>query len=65
MTATNWSELGYRQAKGGRLRVRLLWNQRSYDLALEVNDRGLELGLAAGVSCVAGNALVRPFAYMR
>ena len=44
--AHDWRELDYRQADGGRLRVRLLWNQHSHNLALEVNDRGIERVLA-------------------
>jgi hypothetical protein len=65
MTGTNWRELDYRQADGGRLRVRLLWNQRSRNLVIEVNDHGLERVLALPDPSLAWNAFMHPFAYMR
>jgi len=65
MTGTNWRELDDRQADGGRLRVRLLWNQRSHNLALEINDHGVERVLALRDPSVARNAFIHPFAYMR
>ena len=63
MTSTNWRELGYR--RGGRLQVRLLWNHRSHNLALEVNDRGVERVLALPDPSLARNAFMHPFAHMR
>ena len=65
MTGTNWRELDSRQADGGRLRIRLLWNQVSHNLALEVNDRGVERVLALRVPSVARNAFNHPIAYIR
>lgn len=65
MARTNWRELDSRQADGGRVQVRLLWNQRSHDLALEVNDRGVERVLALRDPSAARNAFLHPFAYMR
>lgn len=65
MTGTNWRELDCRQAEGGRLRVRLLWNQLSHSLALEVNDHGVERVLALRDPAVAWNAFMHPFAYIR
>jgi hypothetical protein len=65
MARTNWRELDYRQADGGRLRVRLLWNQGSHNLALEVNDRGVERVMALRDPSLARNAFIHPFAYMR
>ena len=65
MTGTNWRELDCRQAEGGRLQVRLLWNQRSQNLALEVNDRGVERVLALPDPSLARNAFMHPFAHMR
>jgi hypothetical protein len=65
MTGTNWRELDYRQADGGRLRIRLLWNQRSHNLAVEVNDRGAERVLALRDPSLARTAFIHPFAYMR
>ena len=65
MTGTNWRELDDRQADGGRLRVRLLWNQRSHNLALEINDHVVERVLALRDPSVARNAFMHPFAYMR
>jgi hypothetical protein len=65
MTGTNWRELDYRQADGGRLRVRLLWNQLSHNLALEVNHRGVERVLALRDPTLARNAFIHPFAYIR
>ena len=65
MTGKNWRELDYRQAESGRLRVRLLWNQRSHDLALQVTDRGVERVLALRDPTLARNAFMHPFAYMR
>jgi hypothetical protein len=46
MAGTTWRELDSRQADDGRLRVRLLRNRRSHNLAVEVNDRGVERVLA-------------------
>ena len=63
--AHDWRELDYRQADGGRLRVRLLWNQHSHNLAVEVNDRGIERVLALRDPSAARNAFMHPFAYMR
>ena len=65
MTGENWRELDCRHAEGGRLRVRLLWNQRSRNLAIEVNDRGVERVLALRDPSLARNAFMHPFAYMR
>jgi len=65
MTSKNWRELDCRQAEGGRLRVRLLWNQRSHNLAVEVTDDGVERVLALQDPSVARNAFTHPFAYMR
>lgn len=65
MLSTNWRELDYRQAEGGRLRVRLLWNQSSHNLAVEVNDRGVARLLALRDPSLARNAFMHPFAYMR
>ena len=65
MTSKNWRELDCRQAEGGRLQVRLLWNQRSHNLAIEVNDRGVERVLALPDPSLARNAFMHPFAYMR
>jgi hypothetical protein len=65
MTSPNWHELDYRQADGGRLQVRLLWNHRSHNLALEVNDHGVERVLALQDPSLARNAFMHPFAYMR
>ena len=65
MTGKKWRELDCRQAEGGRLRVRLLWNQRSRNLAIEVNDRGVERVLALRDPSLARNAFMHPFAYMR
>jgi len=61
----NWRELDYRQAEGGQLRVRLLWNQCSHTLAVEVNDHGVERVLALPDPSVARNAFIHPFAYLR
>ena len=65
MTGKNWRELDYRQAEGGRLRVRLLWNERSHNLAVQVTDRGVERVLALRDPALARNAFMHPFAYMR
>jgi hypothetical protein len=65
MTGKNWRELDYRQAEGGRLRVRLLWNQRSHNLAVQVTDRDVERVLALRDPALARNAFMHPFAYMR
>jgi hypothetical protein len=65
MTGTDWRELGYRQSDDGRLRIRLLWNQRSHNLAVEVNDRGVERVLALQDPTIARNAFIHPFAYLR
>jgi hypothetical protein len=65
MTGTNWRELDYRHADGGGLRIRLLWNRRSNNLAVEVNDRGVERVLALRDPSLARNAFIHPFAYMR
>jgi hypothetical protein len=65
MTGTNWRELDYREADGGRLRVRLLWNEVSCTLAVEVDDRGVERVLALRDHSVARSAFMHPFAYMR
>jgi hypothetical protein len=60
MAGTNRRELDYRQTEGGGLRVRPLWNQRSHNVPVEVDDRGLERVLAARVPSVAGKALMHP-----
>jgi hypothetical protein len=65
MTGKSWRELDYRQAEGGRLRVRLLWNERSHNLAVQVTDRGVERVLALRDPALARNAFMHPFAYMR
>jgi hypothetical protein len=65
MTGTNWRELDYRHADGGGLRIRLLRNRRSNNLAVEVNDRGVERVLALRDPSLARNAFIHPFAYMR
>ena len=65
MTRSNWRELDYRQADGGRLRVRLLWNQHSHNLAVEVYDRGVLRVLPLWDPSLARNAFMHPFAYMR
>jgi hypothetical protein len=65
MTGTNWREIDYRQSDGGRLRVRLMWNRLSHNLALEVNDRGVERVLALRDPSLARNAFIHPFAYLR
>jgi hypothetical protein len=64
MTGTNWRELDYRRAEGGRLQVRLLWSQCSHNVAVEVNDRGVERVLALRDPSLARNAFLHPFAYM-
>ena len=64
MTGPNRRELDYRQTEGGRLRVRLLWNQLSHHLAIEVNDRGVERVLLLQDPSLARNAFVHPFAYL-
>ena len=61
---TNWRELDYRQAEGGRLRVRLLWNQLSQNLAVQVNDHGVERVLALQDPSMARNAFLHPYAYL-
>jgi hypothetical protein len=61
MTGTNRRELDYRQTEGGGLRVRPLWNRRSHNLTVEVDDRGLEVRDPS----VARNAFMHPFACMR
>lgn len=65
LTGTNWRELDCRQAEGGRLRVRLLWNKRSHNLAIEVNDCGVERVVELRDPSVARNAFLHPFAYIR
>jgi hypothetical protein len=65
MMNRNWRELDYRQADGGRLRVRLLWNQLSHNLAVEVDDHGVERVLALRDPTIARNAFIHPFAYLR
>jgi hypothetical protein len=65
MTGTNWRELDYRHADGDRLRVRLLWNQCSHNLALEINDHGVERVLALRDPSVARRAFMHPFAHLR
>ena len=60
ITGTNWQELDYGQAEGGRLRVRLLWNQRSHNLAVDVNDRGVERVLAVRDPSAARERLHAP-----
>jgi hypothetical protein len=65
MTGTNWRELDYRQSDGGRLRIRLLWKQRSHNLAVEVNDRGVDRVLALQDPSIARNACIHPFAHLR
>ena len=62
MTSTNWREF---VPPGGRVQVRLLWNQRSHNLAIEVNDRSVERVLALPDPSVARNAFMHPFAHMR
>ena len=65
MRVRTGASLPYRQADGGRLRVRLLWNRRSHNLAIEVNNRSVERVLALRDPSVARNAFMHPFAYMR
>ena len=60
MTGTKLARARLPPGGGGRLPVRLLWNQRSHNLALEVDDRGVERVLALPDPSVARNAFHAP-----